>query len=235
MHARAITAEIVGTFLVHFVLIGAWVLLAGTATEKTVPVALATGLALMVVTTTFGHVSGGHFNPAITIGLIAGGRFDVAHAPGFIIAQVIGAALAAAFYFVALFMPFIATPTDLDANALASLSNGFDSEQRQSLLAVLLFETVATALLVIAFMGATSARSLSTMAPLAIGGVLAVLYIVVIPISGGGLNPARSTALAAFSGTTALSQLWAFWLAPTVGALAGGLLARFILNESSEH
>lgn len=231
MHARAITAEIVGTFLIHFVLFGTWLLLATASPDKTVPVALSTGLALMMVTAALGHVSGGHFNPAITIGLIAGGRFDVAHAPGFIIAQVIGAALAAAIFY-ALILTSMLT---VQADALASIGNGFDIGNRQTLVTVLLFEAIASAMLVVTFMGATASRAMSALAPLAIGAAFASLYIILIPISGGGLNPARSSAAAMISGTEALSQLWAFWLAPTVGAVLGGLLARFILNESTEN
>lgn len=231
MHMRALAAEVCGSFFVQFILIGSWLFLAGGMPEKTIPVALATGLALMAATTAIGHVSGGHFNPAITIGLIAGGRFDVAHAPGFIVAQVIGAALATAVYAVALFTSMLSLPADLSAGAFATLSNGFDLPGRQSLTAVLIFEGLATAILVITFMGATASRSITTMAPFAIGATLAALYLILIPVSGGSLNPARSTAIAAFAGTTALAQLWVFWLAPTIGAVAGGLLARIILDE----
>ena len=229
MHSRALTAEAIGTFFVHLVLFGLWLLLAGSVVDKTLPIAFATGLTLMVVTASLGHVSGGHFNPAITIGLIAGGRFDVAHAPGFIVAQVTGATSAIALFYAAI----VTRSLELQPQAITAASNGFDTNNRETLVAVLMFETIATALLVIAFMGATASRSSSAIAPLAIGAALAALYMLVIPISGGSLNPARSTGAALFAGTEALSQLWAFWLAPTLGGVLGGLLARFILNEGS--
>ena len=229
MHARALTGEAIGTFFIHLVLFGLWLLLAGSVVDRTMPIAFAAGLALMVVTASLGHVSGGHFNPAITIGLIAGGRFDVAHAPGFIVAQVTGAALAIALFYIASTTGSIT----LQPQAITTIGNGFDTNGRGTLMAVLMFETTATALLVIAFMGATASRSSSALAPMAIGAALATLYMLAIPISGGGLNPARSTGAALFAGTEALSQLWAFWLAPTIGAVLGGLLARFVLNEGS--
>ena len=234
MHARAITAEVVGTFFIHFVLFGTLLHFSGSANAGALPAALAVGLALMAATTALGHVSGGHFNPAITIGLIAGGRFDVAHAPGFIVAQIFGAALAAAIYYIVIATGFLTLPANVQSSALATISNSFGTTGYQSLLTVLLFESLAAALLVIVFMGATASRTLSVVAPLAIAATLAGLYLILIPISGGGLNPARSTAAAVFAGTEALSQLWAFWIAPTVGALAGGLVARFVLNETSE-
>ncbi len=234
MHARALTAEVVGTFLIHLVLFGMLLNLGGSASTGALPAAIGTGLALMAATTSLGHISGGHFNPAITIGLIAGGRFDVAHAPGFIVAQIFGAALAAAVYSIAISAGFLTSSANTQLTTISAISNGFGAEGYQSLVAVLVFESLAAALFVIAFMGATASRSLAPVAPLAIGATLAGLYLILIPISGGGLNPARSTATAVFAGTEALSQLWAFWLAPTIGAIAGGLLARFVLNETSE-
>ncbi|MEM8976566.1 MAG: aquaporin [Pseudomonadota bacterium] len=234
MHARALTAEVVGTLFVHFVLFGMLLNFGSSTNVGALPAAVATGLALMAATTSLGHVSGGHFNPAITIGLIAGGRFDVAHAPGFIIAQIFGAVLAAAVYYIVISAGFLSSPANAQLGTIATISNGFGAQGYQSLVAVLIFESLAAALLVMIFMGATASRSLTPIAPLAIGATLAGLYLILIPISGGGLNPARSTATAVFAGAEALSQLWAFWIAPTIGAVAGGLVARFLLNEASE-
>lgn len=234
MHARALTAEVFGTFLIHFVLFGMLLNIGGLTNAGLLTAALAAGLALIAATASLGHVSGGHFNPAITIGLIAGGRFDVAHAPGFIVAQIFGAALAASIYYITISAGFLTSPTSTQLGTIATISNGFSAQGYQSLVAVLLFESLAAALLVIAFMGATASSSLAPVAPLAIGATFAGLYLVLIPVSGGGLNPARSTATAVFGGAEALSQLWAFWIAPTIGAVVGGFMARFVLNEASE-
>ena len=183
----------------------------------------------MVVTASLGHVSGGHFNPAATIGLIAGGRFDIAHAPGFIAAQVTGATFAIALFYNTL----VTGSLELQPQAITTASNSFDTHNRETRAAVLIFETIARALMVIAYMGATASRSSSAIAPLAIGATLAALHILVIAVPGSSLNSARSAGAALFAGTEALSQLWALCLDSTLGGLLSSLFARFIMNEGS--
>lgn len=229
MHARALAAETLGTFVVIAVLFGSW-LVTRPGDGDTWAVAVATGLALTSVTYAFGQVSGGHFNPVITIGLVAGGRFELAHAPGFVIAQLVGAGLAAAFIF--LIAQGAVQAGRVGAIDFSGIANVYSGNGAVALLAALLLEIVLCALLVLVFMGATSQSSMAAFAPLAIGGVFACCYLLSIPITNGGLHPARSTAAAVFGGPASLAQLWVFWIAPLAGAILGGLAARYLYRDT---
>jgi aquaporin Z len=167
-----------------------------------------------------GHISGGHFNPAVTIGLLAGGRVKPADVIPYIVAQVVGAVLAA------LVLAQIASGNGTDAIAGGLASNGFGehSPGGYSQAAALLTEVVMTFFFLIVILGATDGRAPAGFAPLAIGLALTLIHLVSIPVTNTSVNPARSTGPALLVGGWALQQLWLFWVAPIVGAvLAGGV------------
>jgi aquaporin Z len=177
----------------------------------------------MALAFSIGHISGGHFNPAVTLGLVAGGRVNANSAVGYIIAQCLGALAACAlFYLIGRVPPTFA-------------ANGYDSLSmlRSSLLSVFLIETVLTAFFLIVIMGATSKRAPAGFAPIAIGMTLTAIHIMAIPVSNASVNPARSLGSAVFGGTLALSQLWLFWVAPILGAVIGGTIARWLQEEGT--
>ena len=220
---KSFAAELIGTFMIVSIVCGG----AAMGPAGPMPVALAVGLATVAMMAAVGHVSGGHFNPAITIGLAAAGRHPVTGTISYIVAQVAGAVLAAFVWYV------IALET-ADPGRAAALgnfaANGFDaaSPGHFNLAGVAIAETLATALLVFVYVGAVPKHAARGFAPIAVGCAIAALLLATIPISNGSLNPARSTATALFGGQLAVSQLWLFWAAPFVGAVFGGLLARWI-------
>jgi aquaporin Z len=171
-----------------------------------------------------GHVSGGHFNPAVTSGMVAAGRHPVAELIPYMLAQILGGIIAVLIW--SLIAAGKASPADLGNFA----SNGYDaaSPGGYSLLSVLLAEIIATAVFVFVFVSATSRSAPAGFAPIAIGLALFVCVLVTVPVSNGSINPARSTATALLGGGTALAQLWAFWVAPIIGGVIGGWIARFV-------
>lgn len=194
-------------------------------------VALAFGLTVLIMAYAVGHISGGHFNPAVTLGLIAGGRFPLSQALPYIIAQLAGATAAAAvLYLVA------AGQSGFDVTASGFASNGFaeHSPGGYSLLAGMVIEVVLTAVFLIVIMGATDKGAPTGFAPIAIGLALTLIHLVSIPVTNTSVNPARSTGVALFQGTWALSQLWMFWLMPIVGAVLGGVIYRNLLQKAED-
>lgn len=191
-----------------------------------VGVSLAFGLTVLTMAYAVGHISGGHFNPAVTLGLVAGGRFPGKDALPYIVAQVIGGALAG----VALYL--IATgkagfsPGGFASNGFGDLSPG-----SYSMTAVLIAEVLLTAFFLIVIMGATDSRAPAGFAPIAIGLCLTLIHLISIPISNTSVNPARSTGVALFAETAAMSQLWLFWVAPIIGAIIGALAYKFLLEK----
>ncbi len=188
---------------------------------------LAFGLALVVAITAFGHRSGGYFNPALTLGLAMSGRIGWKTVLPYVLAQLIGALAASGLFWLIL----SAHPGQIQINGLfSSVANGFaDHSQNQFPLAsVLLVEVVAGALLTAVLLGATAKWASRAAAPFAIGLAYAVLVVMLAPIDGGAINPARSTAAALFADGWALEQLWLFWVAPLLGAVIAGLLYRSI-------
>jgi aquaporin Z len=170
-----------------------------------------------------GHISGGHFNPAVTCGLIAAGHFKADKALGYIVAQVIGGVAAAGvFYFILSGAPVAKW------NDFIAISNLYGGQDHFSLGAVALTEVVMTALFLIVIANVITADRPVGFAPLAIGLALTMIHLVAIPISNASVNPARSTATAIFGGGVALNCLWLFWLAPIIGGVIGGLIARWL-------
>lgn len=182
-----------------------------------VGVALAFGLTVLTMAYAVGHVSGGHFNPAVTIGLATGKRFDWKDVPTYIITQVVAGLVAGGVLYA------IASGKDgFDAGAnFAANGYGDSSPGGYTLMAVLIAEVVLTAFFLYIILGATDERAPVGFAPIAIGLGLTLIHLISIPISNTSVNPARSTAVA-FYQDGAAAQLWAFWLAPIVGAIIAG-------------
>ena len=221
---RALAAECVGTFTLVSAVCGAALFSAPSA--GLIAVAFAVGLSVLAMAYAVGHVSGGHFNPAVTCGLIAAGRFDPDKAVPYIVAQVAGGAAAACvFYLILQGAPAGKWNTFLAASNTYGGAGGF------SLGAVFMTEVVVTALFLIVITGSTSPNASGTFAPVAIGLALVLFHLVAIPVSNASLNPARSTATALFGGPTALGCLWAFWVAPIVGGVIGGYASRYLFTD----
>jgi aquaporin Z len=231
--AQRLAAELLGTFWLVLGGCGSAVLAAGVADVGIgyLGVALAFGLTVLTMAYAVGHVSGGHFNPAVTLGLAAGGRFGWKEVPAFVITQVVAAIAAAAVLLV------IANGVDgFSASESGFATNGYGdrSPGGYSLLAVIVVEVVLTAFFLYIILGATDTRAPKGYAPLAIGLGLTVIHLVSIPVSNTSVNPARSTGPALFAGADALSQLWVFWLAPLLGGLIAGVTYGMLVGRGEE-
>lgn len=223
MDPRKIFAEAFGTFMLVSAVLGPG--LFATTAPGGLGVALSIGLTVMALAYVVGPVSGAHFNPAVTLGLVAAGRFEMGSAPGYIIAQSAGGIVAAAVF-------FFLIGTGAAAN-LAGVSNGWGtlSTANSGIVSVFITEVVMTAffLVVITVVGARAATAVY--APIAVGLALTAIHLMSIPISNTSVNPARSLATALFGGTTALGQVWLFWVAPILGGLLGGAIGKWLLEE----
>lgn len=196
-------------------------------------VALAFGLTVLTGAYAFGHISGAHFNPAVSVGLWAGGRFPISELVPYIVAQVAGGILAA---WILLLIASGSAGFAIDPTAAGAFAtNGFDalSPGGYSMTAALLCEVVLTAMFVVVIMGATHGRAPAGFAPIAIGLALTLIHLISIPVTNTSVNPARSTAVALFAGSGALGQLWLFWVAPIVGAIIGGGLYGWLGREDA--
>lgn len=227
---RKLAAEFFGTFWLVMGGCGSAVLAAGFPGLGIgfVGVSLAFGLTVLTMAYAVGHISGGHFNPAVTLGLWAGGRFPAHAVISYIVAQVAGGIVAAA----ALYL--IASGNDsFDAAASGFAANGFGehSPGSYSLLAAALAELILTCGFLIIIHGATDKNAPAGFAPLAIGMALTLIHLISIPVTNTSVNPARSTAVAIFQGDWALQQLWLFWLMPIAGGLLGGFIYRTLLER----
>ncbi len=194
-------------------------------------VSLAFGLTVLTMAYAVGHISGGHFNPAVSVGLWAGGRFPASGLLPYIVAQVLGAIAAAAVLYV-----IASGKAGFDASA-GFASNGFGAHSPggYSMMAALVCEVVLTAFFLIVILGATDGRAPKGFAPIAIGLCLTLIHLISIPVTNTSVNPARSTGVAIFQGTWALQQLWLFWLAPIVGAVLGAFIYRFIGSADAKN
>jgi aquaporin Z len=221
MDIRELGAEFIGTFALVAAVCGAALFSAPSA--GLVAVAFAVGLTVLAMLYAVGHISGGHFNPAVTIGLIAAGKFKAGKAVGYLIAQVLGGVAAAAVFSVVL-----TGAPEGNWNDFAAISNG---NSGFSMISIGLTEIVITALFLVVIVGVTSDKAPAGFAPIAIGLSLTVFHLAAIPISNASLNPARSTATALFGGTAAIQVLWLFWVAPIVGGIIGGGLSRWLHKD----
>src|SRR3954453_6613246 len=213
---QRLAAELCGTF---------WLVLGGCGTAvlagdivKNQGVALAFGLTVLTMAYAVGHISGGHFNPAVTIGLATARRFEWREVPAYVVTQIVGAILAAAVLLV------IASGIDSFHASDGFATNGYGdhSPGGYSLLAVLVCEVVLTGFFLYVILGVPDTPAPKGFAPLAIGLALTLIHLVSIPVSNTSVNPARSIGPALFAGGDALAQLWVFLVAPVVGALIAG-------------
>ena len=221
---KKLGAEFVGTFWLVFGGCGT-AILAGDHVGW-LGVALAFGLTVVTMAYALGHISGGHFNPAITIGLAAGGRFCCKGVVPYVIVQCLGAILAAGVLYI------IATDVitgAVDIGGFAANGYGEHSPGGYGLTAAFVAEFVLTFGFLVVVMGATSPNAPAGLAPLAIGLALTLIHLVCVPITNASVNPARSLSQALFVQGWALSQLWLFIVAPFLGAVAGALFYRVAL------
>ncbi|WP_067061211.1 aquaporin Z [Roseateles chitosanitabidus] len=221
-------AELIGTF---------WLVLGGCGSAVLAAafpqlgigllgVSLAFGLTVLTMAFAIGHISGCHLNPAVSVGLWAGGRFETRQLLPYIVAQVIGGALAGAvLYLIASGKP------GFTVGGFASNGFGEHSPGGYALGAALLCEVVMTAMFLFIIMGATDKRAPQGFAPIAIGLALTLIHLISIPVTNTSVNPARSTGVALFAEPWALQQLWAFWVAPLVGGLLGGGVYRALMKD----
>lgn len=226
-------AEFFGTFWLVFGGCGSAVLAAAYPELGIgfVGVSLAFGLTVLTMAYAVGHISGGHFNPAVSVGLLVGGRFNSKDLLPYIAAQV-GGAIAAG-----LVLYLIASgKAGFDAAASGFASNGFGehSPNGYSLTAALLIEVVLTAFFLIIILGSTDKRAPAGFAPIAIGLALTLIHLISIPVTNTSVNPARSTGVALFQGGWAIGQLWLFWVAPIVGAVIGAGIYRFLSCDKGD-
>ena len=215
-------AEFAGTTVLVFAGLGT-----GIFATAVIDSALGFGLGLLAVLVAFGHVSGGHFNPAVTLAAVVAGRTPAKVALGYVVAQVLGALVAVGMLWAVLMTLIDASTT---AQALGAVANGYgeNSTSQAGWSTVLLVEFVATTLFVLVVLGSTAPRANAVLAPVAIGASFAFLLTILAPFDGGSLNPARSTGTAVIGGVESLSQLWLFWVAPLLGGLVAGLIYRVV-------
>jgi aquaporin Z len=190
-------------------------------------VALAFGLTVVTMVYALGHISGGHFNPAISFGLLVGKRFAAADLVPYVIAQVAGGIAAADLLFI-----IASGKAGFDVHAgFASNGYGLHSPGGYSALAAFVAEVVLTAFFLMVIMGSTDSRAPKGFAALAIGLCLTLIHLICIPVTNTSVNPARSTGPALFAGGWALQQLWMFWVAPLIGGALGAGIYRGLFSE----
>jgi aquaporin Z len=224
--SRRFVAELLGTF---------WLVLGGCGSAVLaakfpqvgigfVGVAIAFGLTVLTMAYAIGHISGCHLNPAVTIGLWAGGRFRSADVLPYIVAQVLGAILAAWI----IVQIGSGNGTDVIAGGLAANGYGDHSPGGYGLNAAILSEVVMTLFFLLVILGSTDSRAPAGFAPIAIGLALTLIHLISIPVTNTSVNPARSTGPALMVGGWALKQLWLFWVAPIAGAVTAGVVYRWL-------
>jgi aquaporin Z len=223
---KSCAAETLGTFWLVFGGCGSAVLAAAFPEVGIglLGVAFAFGLTVLTMAYAIGHISGCHLNPAVSIGLFVGGRFPASRLLPYIVSQVIGAAIGAGVLYL-----IASGKAGFDLSAgFASNGYGEHSPGGYSLGAALIAEIVLTFMFLIIILGATDARSPAGFAPIAIGLGLTLIHLIGIPVDNLSVNPARSTGPALFVGGWALAQLWAFWVAPIIGAALAGAAYRWL-------
>ena len=229
--SKKLAAEFLGTFVLVFGGCGTAVLAANTEVGGVgwLGVAFAFGLTVLTMAYAVGHISGGHFNPAVTIGAAAGGRFAWKDTPAYIVTQLVAAIAAGAVLLV------VASGKDgFDRVASGFASNGYGdrSPDGYDLLACLVIEVLLTAIFVWVILGATDTRAPKGLAPLAIGLALTLIHLISIPVTNTSVNPARSIGVGLFAGSDAIAQLWLFILAPVVGGLIAGFTYMSLLGDA---
>ncbi|MDP5215914.1 aquaporin Z [Ruegeria sp. 2205SS24-7] len=226
---KKLIAEFFGTFWLVLGGCGSAVLAAGVADVGIgwLGVSFAFGLTVLTMAYTVGHISGGHFNPAVTLGLVLGGRHEGRELLPYWVAQVLGAIIAA------LILYIIASGKAGFEGVGGFASNGYGaaSPEGYGLMAALVTEIVMTAFFLIIILGATSKGAPAGFAPIAIGLGLTLIHLISIPVTNTSVNPARSTGVALFADGPALAQLWLFWVAPLIGAAIGAVIWKIMSPE----
>jgi len=228
--SRRVVAEFFGTFWLTFGGCGAAVLAAGFPSLGIgfLGVSFAFGLTVLTMAYAVGHISGGHFNPAVTLGLWAAGRCANRHVLPYLIAQIVGAILAAG----ALWMIASGKP-DWVAGGFASNGYGDLSPGKYGLPACFMTEILATFFFLFIIIGTTSKGAATGFAGIPIGLALTLIHLITIPVTNTSVNPARSTGPALFAGSAYVGQLWLFWIAPIAGAVIAGLLTRWMYEQEA--
>ncbi|MEP3232506.1 MAG: aquaporin Z [Hyphomicrobiales bacterium] len=193
-------------------------------------VSFAFGLTVLTMAYAVGGISGGHFNPAVSVGLAVAGKFSFKELPMYVIAQVVGGLLAG----LALFLILSGKSDFTSVGGFASNGFGEHSPGGFSLISVIIAEVILTAFFLIVILGSTSKIAPAGFAPISIGLALTLIHLISIPISNTSVNPARSTGVAIFAEPWALQQLWVFWAAPIVGAVIGAILWKGLLSPDAE-
>ena len=227
---RRVVAEFFGTFWLTFAGCGSAVLAAAFPSLGIgfVGVSLAFGLTVLTMAYAVGHISGGHFNPAVTLGLWSAGRCADKHVLPYILAQVIGAVAAAAVLYLIASGKAGWVPGGFAANGYGDLSPG-----KFNLLSCLLTELLMTFFFLLIIIGTTSKGAATGFAGIPIGLALTLIHLVSIPVTNTSVNPARSTGPALFAGGPYLDQLWLFWLAPIAGAMLAGAMTRWMYEPDA--
>jgi aquaporin Z len=233
---RKLLAEFFGTYWLVFGGCGSALFAAGIPDLGIgfVGVSLAFGLTVLTMAYAVGHISGGHFNPAVSFGLWAGGRFSAKELVPYIIAQCVGAIAAAGTLFAIASgkAGFAIDPTK--AGAFASNGFGAFSPDGYSMQSAFIAEFILTMFFLLVILGATDKFANGKFAGVAIGLALTLIHLISIPITNTSVNPARSLSQALFVGGEPLSQVWLFWLAPILGAIVAGLIYKNLLQDNSE-
>lgn len=229
MLSKKMGAEFFGTFWLVLGGCGSAVLAAGFPELGIgfVGVSLSFGLTVLTMAYAVGHISGAHFNPAVSFGLWSAGKFETKELLPYIAAQVIGGSLGAfALYMIA------SGQAGFEAGGFASNGFGELSPGKYNLTAVIIAEVVMTFMFLFIILGATDERAPAGFAPIAIGLGLTLIHLISIPVSNTSVNPARSTAAALFADTAAMGQLWVFWVAPIAGAILAGIVWKLFFATS---
>ena len=231
---RKLGAEFLGTFWLVFGGCGSAVLAANFGGDGNplgialVGVSLAFGLTVLTMAYAVGHLSGGHFNPAVSCGLWAAGRFPAAELGPYVVAQVAGAFAAGFVLWIVASGVAGFAPGGFASNGYGELSPG-----GYNVVSAAVVEIAMTFFFLIVILGATGAKAPAGFAPIAIGLCLTLIHLVSIPVTNTSVNPARSTGVAFFADTAAVGQLWLFWVAPIVGAVLAGFVSRWLQDERS--
>ncbi|MEZ5104544.1 MAG: aquaporin Z [Draconibacterium sp.] len=228
---KKLVAEFIGTFWLVLGGCGSAVLAAGVPELGIgfAGVALAFGLTVLTGAYALGHISGAHFNPAVSVGLWVGGRFDGKDLPGYIIAQVLGGIAAAGI----LYMIASGNTSFNVSDGFAANGYGEHSPLKYSMGSALITEIIMTFMFLIVILGATHKNSSPGFAGIAIGLALTLIHLISIPVTNTSVNPARSTSQALFVGDWALGQLWLFWVAPIVGAALAGIVYKYLAPQKN--
>ena len=232
---KKLMAEFIGTFWLVLGGCGSAVLAAGIPDIGIglVGVSFAFGLTVLTGAYALGHISGGHFNPAVSIGLWIGGRFDKKEVLPYIVSQVLGGILGAATLY--LIVSSSSTFPGIGEGPGAFASNFYDANVygvNFGMVGALVTEIVMTFMFLIVILGATHKNASPGFGGMAIGLALTLIHLISIPVTNTSVNPARSTASAIFAGADAMGQLWLFWVAPIVGAVLAGLVYKFMAPQS---